>query len=140
MCNYCGCRQFPLIARFTAEHEVISNAAGALREAVEQRRPDVPALLRALVGLVTPHTAAEESGLFRELLAEGSLAEAVERLCAEHTHIHGVLATVDPDAPDPATVLAALDRLREHIDHEEHGLFPAAVIALPFDAWDRVSP
>jgi hemerythrin-like domain-containing protein len=37
-------------------------------------------------------------------------------------------------------VLAALDRLHRHIDNEEHGLFPAAVIALPIDAWDRVTP
>jgi hypothetical protein len=66
--------------------------------------------------------------LFSELRAEGSLAEAVAKLCAEHDDIHGVLGGIDRAAPDWP---AALDRLRRHIDNEEHGLFPAAVIALP---------
>jgi hemerythrin-like domain-containing protein len=30
-------------------------------------------------------------------------------------------------------------RLRRHIDREENGLFPAAVIALDGAAWDRLS-
>ncbi|HET8681884.1 MAG TPA: hypothetical protein VFM54_08430 [Micromonosporaceae bacterium] len=36
--------------------------------------------------------------------------------------------------------LTALDRLHRHIDNEEHGLFPAAVVALPIPAWDRITP
>jgi hypothetical protein len=35
-------------------------------------------------------------------------------------------------------VRAALQRLSRHIDNEEHGLFPAVVIALPIPAWDRL--
>ncbi|MFI7705606.1 hypothetical protein [Nonomuraea sp. NPDC049480] len=34
----------------------------------------------------------------------------------------------------------ALYRLHQHIDHEEHGLVPAAVIMLPLAAWDRITP
>jgi hypothetical protein len=90
-----------------------------------------------------PHTATEEAGLFVELRAEGGgLTEAVDRLCAEHDDIHGVLGAVgavDRTAPDWPAVLAALDRLHRHIDNEEHGLFPASVIALPIDAWDRLT-
>lgn len=37
-------------------------------------------------------------------------------------------------------MLAALDRPHRHIDNEEHRLFPAAVIALPIPAWDRITP
>ncbi|TYB35447.1 hemerythrin domain-containing protein [Micromonospora sp. AP08] len=85
MCNYCGCRQFPLIGRLSAEHEAITDAA-------------------------------------------------------EHDDIHGVLGAVDRTAPDWPPVLAALDRLHRHVDNEEHGLFPAAVIALPIPAWDRITP
>jgi hemerythrin-like domain-containing protein len=140
MCNYCGCRQFPLIGRLTTEHEAIANAAGRLREAVTKRNAEPLALLDELVELLQPHTMTEESGLFAELRAEGSLTEAVDQLCAEHTDIHGVLARVRRDAPDWPAVLAALERLHRHIDNEEHGLFPAAVIALPFPAWDRLTP
>jgi hemerythrin-like domain-containing protein len=140
VCNYCGCRQFPLIDQFTAEHEAITNAAGRLREAIVKGRGEPRVLLDELLELLLPHTSAEELGLFAELRAEGSLVDAVDQLCAEHDDIHGVLGTVDRQAPDWSAVLAALQRLRRHIDNEEHGLFPAAVIALPIPAWDRLTP
>ena len=139
MCNYCGCRDFPLIGRLSAEHEAIANAAGRLRTAVLAGDEALPAL-DALLDLLLPHTDVEERGLFVELRAEGSLADAVTKLCAEHDDIHGVLGGVDRAAPDWPAVLAALDRLHRHIDNEEHGLFPAAVIALPIPAWDRITP
>ena len=139
MCNYCGCREFPLIARLTAEHETIANAAGRLRDAVVSEN-DPFASLDDLLALLLPHTSIEETGLFTELRAEGSLTEAVDKLCAEHDDIHGVLGAVDRADPDWPAVLAALERLWRHIDNEEHGLFPAAVIALPFPAWDRLTP
>lgn len=140
VCNYCGCRDFPLIGRLSAEHEEIANAAGRLRNAITQGEADLLTLLDDLVDLLLPHTSIEETGLFTELRDEGSLAEAVEKLCAEHDDIHGVLGAIDRDAPDWPAVLAALDRLHRHIDNEEHGLFPAAVIALPISAWDRITP
>nr|WP_030498893.1 hemerythrin domain-containing protein [Micromonospora purpureochromogenes] len=140
MCNYCGCREFPLIGQLSAEHEAIANAAGRLRGAVRAGGPDALVALDALLALLMPHTATEEDGLFVELRAEGSLAGAVAKLCAEHDDIHGVLGGVDRADPDWPAVLAALDRLHRHIDNEEHGLFPAAVIALPIPAWDRITP
>ncbi|WP_025618436.1 hemerythrin domain-containing protein [Salinispora cortesiana] len=140
MCNYCGCREFPLIGQLTAEHEAIANAAGRLRTAINSGADNRIDLLDDLLALLMPHTETEERGLFLELRAEGSLTEAVEQLCDEHDDIHGVLSTVDRAAPDWPAVLAALDRLHRHIDNEEHGLFPAAVIALPISAWDRLTP
>lgn len=143
MCNFCGCREFPLVGQLTAEHTAIEEVAGSLRRSVtEGRHADALHLLDQLVGLLVRHTAIEETGLFAELRAEGSLAEAVAKLCAEHDDIHGVLGAVDRTgpAPDWPAVLAALDRLHRHIDNEEHGLFPAAVVALPIPAWDRITP
>lgn len=141
MCNYCGCREFPLIGRLSAEHLAVEESAGLLRRAItDGRHADAVRLLDELLALLVPHTATEEGGLFSELRAEGTLAEAVEQLCAEHDDIHGVLGSIDRAAPDWPVVLAALGRLRRHIDNEEHGLFPAAVIALPISAWDRITP
>lgn len=40
MCNYCGCRDFPLIAQLTVEHENIANAAGRLRRAITHGNAD----------------------------------------------------------------------------------------------------
>lgn len=141
MCDYCGCRDFPLIAQLTDEHVAIAEAAGRLRRAVTGGRESAaPALLDELLALLLPHTGTEESGLFAELREEGSLTDAVDKLCAEHEDIHGVLGAIDRAAPDWPAVLAALERLHRHIDNEEHGLFPAAVIALPIPAWDRITP
>jgi hypothetical protein len=140
VCNYCGCRQFPLIGRLSDEHEAIANAAGRLRDAIIKGAGEPLLLLDALLTLLEPHTTTEEEGLFAELRAEGSLAEAVDKLCSEHVDIHGSLRAVDRAAPDWPPALAALGRLHRHIDNEEHGLFPAAVIALPIDAWDRITP
>lgn len=140
MCNYCGCREFPVVGQLTAEHEAIGEAAGRLRRAIVDGRGEVAAgYLDDLLALLAPHTASEETGLFAELRAEGSLGDAVRQLCTEHDDIHGVLGDVDPARPDWPRVLAALDRLHRHIDNEEHGLFPAAVIALPIAAWDRLT-
>jgi hemerythrin-like domain-containing protein len=140
VCNYCGCREFPLIGRLTAEHEEIANSAGLLRTAITSGVGDPVGRLNALLALLMPHTDSEERGLFVELRAEGSLTEAVDKLCDEHDDIHGVLGAVDRTAPDWPAVLVALQGLHRHIDNEEHGLFPAAVIALPIPAWDRLTP
>jgi hemerythrin-like domain-containing protein len=140
MCDYCGCREFPPIGKLSAEHEEIADAAGRLSRAIRFGDADPVASLDLLLARLLPHTTAEEQGLFVELRTEGSLADAVDKLCAEHDDIHGVLAVVDRTAPDWDKVLAALDRLHRHIDNEEHGLFPAAIFALPVEAWDRVTP
>ncbi|NRQ37072.1 hemerythrin domain-containing protein [Nonomuraea sp. NN258] len=141
MCNYCGCREFPLIGRLTREHVEIQESAAALRRAIDAgHHAEAGRLLDDLLARLVPHTATEENGLFAELRAEGTLADEVTRLCAEHADIHGALAAVDRAAPDWAAVRAALGRLHRHIDHEEHGLFPAAVIMLPLPAWERITP
>ncbi|OUD00057.1 hemerythrin domain-containing protein [Streptosporangium minutum] len=141
MCNYCGCRDFPLIGRLSEEHWQIEETAGALRRAInESRYGDAVSLLDELLAQLIPHTTLEENGLFAELRAEGALAEAVDRLCAEHDEIHGVFGAIDRAAPDWAAVLEAIGKLHRHIDSEEHGLFPASVIMLPISAWDRITP
>src|SRR5262249_22314159 len=112
---------------------------GRLRAAILTDPGTASQRLDDLLDRLLPHTATEESGLFAELRAEGSLTDAVDKLCAEHDDIHAVLGAVDFSAPDWPPVLRALDRLRRHIDTEEHGLFPAAVIALPIPSWDRIT-
>jgi hemerythrin-like domain-containing protein len=119
----------------------IEETAGELRRAVLAGRTDeATSLLDTLVGLLTPHVAAEENGLFAELRAEGSLADGVDRLRAEHEDLHHAFGGVNRADPDWPAVLAGLDRLHRHIDNEEHGLFPAAVVALPIATWDRITP
>lgn len=140
MCNYCGCRDFPLIGRLSQEHADIGEVARALRRAVDQGAHDeAREFLDELLALLLPHTAEEERGLFAELRTEGSLAAEVARLCGEHAQIHQVLTAIDRADPDWDRVRDAVQLLHDHIDKEEHGLFPAAVIVLPIPAWDRIT-
>ncbi|MFG2085879.1 hemerythrin domain-containing protein [Spirillospora sp. NPDC048824] len=130
-----------MIGQLSQEHWEIGETAGGLRRAIVQGRYGAAAtMLDELLARLLPHTATEENGLFAELRAEGSLAEEVERLCAEHDDIHAVLGGIDRADPDWPAVLEALGKLREHIDHEEHGLFPSSIIMLPIAAWDRITP
>lgn len=139
MCDYCGCREFPVIGALSAEHVEIAETAGLLRRAIAVGQDDeARRLLAELTGLLAPHVAREERGLFAELAAEGSMADTVEALCAEHTHLEAALRVPGDGAPDWSPVLSALDRLHEHIEKEENGLFPAAVILLSMSAWERV--
>ncbi|MHB1165445.1 MAG: hemerythrin domain-containing protein [Candidatus Nanopelagicales bacterium] len=137
MCSYCGCRANTVIARYSAEHDDIVNAMGVLRRAASAGDPDgTRASARDLAGLLDPHTASEESSLFAELRLDEEFTEHVDALCAEHREIDDALALVADG--DPTAVGTLEHILRRHIDKEENGLFPAAVIALDRAAWERV--
>lgn len=137
MCSYCGCRANTVIARYSAEHDDIVNAMGVLRRAASAGDPaGAGASARDLAGLLDPHTASEERSLFAELRLDAEFTEHVDGLCAEHREIDAALArVVDGDLAAVGTLEHILCR---HIDKEENGLFPAAVIALDGAAWERV--
>ena len=137
MCSYCGCRANTVIARYSAEHDEIVNAMGVLRRAASASdRDGAGVAARDLAGLLDPHTASEERSLFAELRQDAEFMEHVAGLCAEHRDIDAALARVVEG--DLADVGMLEDILRRHIDKEENGLFPAAVIALDGPAWERV--
>jgi hemerythrin-like domain-containing protein len=137
MCSYCGCRANTVIARYSAEHDEIVNAMGVLRRAASAGEVNgARVAARILTGLLDPHTACEERSLFAELRKDVEFTAHVEGLCAEHRDIDGTLARVVEGDLAAAGVLEGV--LRRHIDKEENGLFPAAVIALDGPAWERV--
>lgn len=53
MCNYCGCREFPLIGRLTADHEQIAEAAERLRAAIASAADGVNRWPRGDIGAAT---------------------------------------------------------------------------------------
>lgn len=137
MCSYCGCETITVIGRFMAEHVAVVNALGELRRAVE--RDDAEGVAhhgRSLGDLLTPHAHAEEVGLFTVMGRQEEFAAHISTLCAEHRvfeqQLHGVM-TGSRDQIEPL-----YRGLREHIDREENGLFPAAAIALGGVDWDEV--
>ncbi|MGH8828837.1 MAG: hemerythrin domain-containing protein [Jiangellaceae bacterium] len=137
MCSYCGCRSISVIAQFSAEHDDIVNATGALRRAADE---GATALARQrvidLFAILDPHTDAEERGLFHELRQDAEFTEYVDALCLEHHDLHARLRAIADG--DFAAIGKFEHLIRHHIDREDNGLFPAAAVALDGPAWERV--
>jgi hemerythrin-like domain-containing protein len=143
MCNYCGCRSIPALARLTDEHEQMRDARAELVRAVRQQNfSGAVEQLRVLAQLLEPHNRIEELTLYPALLAVDGYEEPVSRMFDQHDEIDAVFhqalaAAGHPEAVDWSRVQAAAQLLAAHIDAEEHGLFPAAAVSLDADVWDR---
>jgi hypothetical protein len=137
MCSYCGCDSIEVIGRFMAEHVEIINANGKLRAAVASGGVASLMSARAVVaGLLWPHTVAEEAGLFRVMARDEVYAAHIATLCGEHEALATLLADLSPG--DTASMARFENVLRDHIDKEDNGLFPAAAIALGGQEWVEV--
>lgn len=137
MCTYCGCRSIELIGRLSAQHDEIVNATSALR--VASTAQDVHAAADACAGiaeLLHPHTRLEERGLFTEMRRDDAFTAHIDTLCAEHRAIDVELDAVA--AGNLGRVAPLIRLLRDHIDKEENGLFPAALASLENEQWDRL--
>ncbi len=137
MCSYCGCREsVSIIGRFSEEHDIIVNAMGEVRRALAAATGDVIAARCAeLRTLLDPHTASEERSLFAELRAEPEFTDVVDGLCAEHATLDAMLTRI---AEGEHALFDTFERmLHAHIDKEENGLFPAAIMALDGERWNR---
>lgn len=138
MCDYCGCREVALIGQLTAEHEVIIEGAGEVRRAAERHdRQQLAVAVGELVALLHPHAEREEQGIFAELARLEEFVEHTQQLSREHQQIEAALSA--GASGDDQALLAGLTLLRDHIDREEFGLFPAAVISLPADVLDALA-
>jgi hypothetical protein len=141
MCEYCGCQQIATIAELYREHDavvaVIARVQGALPDG---RREDVVTGCREILAILAPHTVVEEEGLFPELTDE--FPEHIEALRSDHREIEKVVGEAAGGFPDdptwPDRLLAVLFLLREHILKEQDGVFPAALIALDPEQWERI--
>ncbi|UTT65937.1 hemerythrin domain-containing protein [Janibacter sp. CX7] len=137
MCSYCGCQSIGVIGRFTAEHEQIINASGLLRRAAQAGRTDeVVELVDEVAALLTPHTDAEEVGLFTVLRRDEDFTEYVDALCGEHVTLDELLERIRAGESDLADRF--YKELRSHIEREEDGLFPASLTTLRGDDWTEV--
>lgn len=137
MCEYCGCRDIPLIGRLTNEHYEAVDVLGQMRQALEAN--DEVAFHTACESMAEhlfPHNDSEEAGLFPELLKDPYFAPTVEGLLDDHDRfrdlVHGML---DGDT----SLYGELEELlRTHIDKEENGLFPAIAVTLDGPTWEVV--
>jgi hemerythrin-like domain-containing protein len=147
VCNYCGCRAIEAIAQLTDEHEQIVSLSADIRRAVGRDEHALAAgLLGTLDDVLELHDAVEELALYPAMARDPELAEKVGTLFDEHDELDRVVRAAlaaangaGPGTADWAGVLKALEMLAEHIDHEEHGVFPAAAVSLDPADWEHAA-
>ena len=128
------------IAALSADHEYLLEYASVVRRALGRSDIDVARVaFDALLDRLRSHTAVEERGLFAELRAEGSMVDHVERLESEHRDLWAAVDALQSDGPEwPLAVVRILDDLSAHVWVEEYDIFPASVVGLSSDGWNRV--
>lgn len=138
MCQYCGCRDMPLLRDYIAEHErAVDHGREAVRamdrgelEAARQR-------LSAMFEELRSHWQGEENGLFAVMHSDELYAAHIDPLVAEHRELAAFLEVVDLSDPgDRQRVRDEIEELYVHIAKEEDGLFLAALTALDGVDWD----
>ena len=141
MCEYCGCQQIAVINELTREHDAVVAAIGETRTHVGNG--DLAAAARSclrIAAVLGPHTTVEEDGLFTFLTTD--FPDHISVLRSEHRRVEAVLSECVngvPRDPDwPTHLVSTLDLLREHILKEQDGVFPAALVALDPDQWERI--
>ena len=145
MCNYCGCRAIEPIAQLTAEHEEILGLSHLVANALARDdREAAAAYLVRLRDVLVVHDAVEELVVYPAMARQPEFADRVGTLFDEHDDLDRVIrnalqAHSDDRGDDWAAVSTALEVLVEHIDHEEHGLFPAAAVCLDPADWERAT-
>jgi hemerythrin-like domain-containing protein len=141
MCEYCGCRQIATIAELTREHDAVVALVGQIKTSLpDRRRDDVAESCQQILAILAVHTVVEEQGLFPEMTDE--FPDHISVLRSEHREIEKVLGDAADGFPDdptwPDRLVAILHLLREHILKEQDGVFPAALVALDAEQWERI--
>jgi len=139
MCQYCGCRDMPLLRDYTAEHERAMNLGGDAVRALDAGDVVHAREFADLMAVeLRSHWQGEEDGLFVELQASDEMfTDYIEPLVTEHRELDAFLRTMDlATAADQATFRTAVFDLHEHIAKEEDALFPASVTTLDGEQWD----
>ena len=141
MCEYCGCQQIATIAELYSEHDAVVVHVSLIHSALAgERLEEVASNCQQILAILAPHMVVEEDGLFAEMTDE--FPDHIQVLRSEHREIEEVLGEAAEGFPDeptwPDRLVAVLHLLREHILKEQDGVFPAALIALDADQWERI--
>ena len=140
MCDYCACRDHPLLERLGDDHTQL--LAWGVRIEAALRGGDQAAAragLQHLLAILDPHLELEELALLPALAGDDVFAATVVTIAADHHRARtGRPAQHPADPADPtwaATVRAFVSDLRAHIHLEEYDVFPAASQLLAPSLW-----
>lgn len=140
MCEHCGCKQVPAVRALMDEHAELLDQASAVRARLRSGElVDVQRLTARLVDTLRDHVHREERGIFTALRDEGEFVAEVDALEAEHVDLDARIVALEPESADYAGQLLQLfDRLAEHVEREELGVFPVAIVTLGATGWRLV--
>ncbi|MBI2243986.1 MAG: hemerythrin domain-containing protein [Nocardioides sp.] len=141
MCEHCGCRGVEPIAQLMDEHLALLDLGGEIRRHLDRGdRRGAWQLLGQLAHDLGHHVDREERGLFRAMKDQGDFGDAVGELEGEHADFDELLSELGLDDADLETrVDDLLTELSTHIDKENLGLFPVAVVTLGAEGWNTVA-
>ena len=141
MCEHCGCRGVEPIAQLMDEHLSLLDIGGEIRRHLDAGdRRGAWVLLGRFARELTEHVGREERGLFQALRDQGDFVDAVAELEGEHTDFDEELSDLGLDDADlEARVAELLQHLEVHIDKENLGIFPVAVVTLGASGWNTVA-
>jgi len=141
VCEYCGCKSVPLIRELMDEHTALLDQAVHIRHALSKERWDLAAqLLQVFTHGLDTHVTREERGVFAAMRDSGDFVDEVIALEAEHDALDAAVVRLDPDTPAglAARFDALVAELTEHIEREDLGIFPVAVVTLGGSGWKTV--
>ncbi len=141
MCEHCGCRGVEPIARLMDEHLALLDLGGEIKRhlAAGDRRAAWELLARFAHEL-DHHVDREERGLFQALKDQGDFGDAVTELEGEHADFDEAISELGLADDDlEARVDELLAHLSLHIDKENLGIFPVAVVTLGAEGWNTVA-
>lgn len=141
MCEHCGCRGVEPIAQLMDEHLELLDIGGEIRRHLEAGdRRTAWELLGRFAHDLGHHVDREERGLFQAMRDQGDFVDAIAELEGEHADFDELLSEIGLDDADlEARVEALLEELTIHIDKENLGIFPVAVVTLGADGWNTVA-
>lgn len=140
MCEHCGCRGVEPIAELMDEHYELLDLGAEIRRHLDAgNRATAWTVLARLAHQLGHHVKREEAGIFRAMKDQGDFADAVMALEAEHADFDEAISELGLDDTElEARVNDLLDDLTLHIDKENLGIFPVAVVSLGASGWNTV--
>jgi len=128
------------IAELMDEHTALLDEAYEVRKALADRDlVRALQLLRTLVGHLDQHVRREETGIFPAMRETGEFLDEVEALEGEHRDLDAALDGLDLHAPDFAQrVTDLLHTLDLHVQRENLGVFPVAIVTLGAAGWNTI--
>jgi hemerythrin-like domain-containing protein len=141
VCEHCGCRGVEPIAQLMDEHFAMLDLSETARRLLAAGdRHSAWEVLGTLGQQLDDHVRREEAGVFKALRDQGEFVDAIQELEAEHGAFDEAISDLGLDDADlEARVGTLLDELSLHIDKENLGIFPVAVVTLNGAGWATVT-